>query len=711
MIKHTGKLQLLTAVILMVASSLAACTQPALPTPTPTAPPPTLPPVTTPTPAPTLTPTQTATPTWTPTPTYLLITPVLQGTPLPESGVAISPANADRLTMLARWGLGNPNDILYTPDGQYLVVACTTGVYFYDPLDYSLLRQIDTPYIAQHLAVSPDSQLLAIADPAQVYIYQMGDFQLLNTFPTQANSLDFSPDGQVLAIGISSEDTDKLQLTKVPSGEILQVFESDMRIWAVRFAPQGGFIASGGYSTKVWSLDGTLTTEQGPYVSGGVTTSLSFSPDGSLLAEGAAYEIRIWRLLENGRLINVRQINLAYIRTGLIQEVVISPDGSKVAAALGMGVSIWDIETGYRIFKAETSDFSSHTSLAWSADSRHLATASLNHGVQVWDVRSQTKLAALQTHTGSYLALDWSADGQILAAGADEGWAHLFDASDGDLLRQIGSGISVNSLSLAPDGQLIALGSEGQDIELWTLDGSLFQSMPGIGFGASEVRFSANGEFFSANHAEEVGRDRTSVWNTRDWSLASTFFAGPNLDYVVTGFDLAPDLQTAAISIVKMSSHSYQDWLHIVTFPDGELVTSLAPVRRQARAYIQAAAYSPSGEMFAMFNSEAYQSTSYVQVWRTSNWQQLITFYVVPEQARSGWATVLQDSIAWSPDSSLLVVGVRDGGIQVFDAANGELLVTLPGHRMWATALAFSPDGRTLASCSLDGTIMLWGIR
>jgi WD40 repeat protein len=382
-----------------------------------------------------------------------------------------------------------------------------------------------------------------------------------------------------------------------------------------------------------------------------------------------------------------------------------------VAAALGMGVSIWDLETGYRIFKAETSDFSWHTSLAWSVDSRRLATASLNHGVQVWDVRSQTKLASLQPHTGSYLALDWSADGQMLATGADEGWAYLLEASDGDLLRQIGSGINVNSLALAPDGQLIALGSEGQTIELWTLDGSLFQSLPGIGFKPSEVRFSANGEFFSATNQEEVGRDRTSVWNTRDWSIASTFFAGPNLDYVVTGFELAPDLQTAAISIVKMTLHSSQDQIQIITFPEGELVTTLAPVIGQAREHIHAAAYSPSGEMFAMFNLEDYQNASFVQVWRTSDWQLLYTFQVVPEQPRSGWTTVLQDSIAWSPDSSLLAVGVRDGSLQIFDAAHGELLVTLPGHRMWATGVAFSPDWRILASCSLDGTIMLWGAR
>ena len=116
--------------------------------------------------------------------------------------------------------------------------------------------------------------------------------------------------------------------------------------------------------------------------------------------------------------------------------------------------------------------------------------------------------------------------------------------------------------------------------------------------------------------------------------------------------------------------------------------------------------------MLAVYSSANYPELSRVQVWRTSDWE-LLYIGAGAHRARfkRGRASSLQDALAWSPDSTLLAVGVSDGTIQILRADTGELLVTLPGHRMWAPAVAFSPDGRLLASCSLDGTIMLWGTR
>src|SRR5258707_3348889 len=97
---------------------------------------------TTTTPIFTSTPNSTPVPSLTPTATFIPITPVFSGTEVPNSEVIISAENADRLTLLARWGNGNAYDAQYTPDGKYLVTVHSTGIYFYNTQDYSLVKHI-----------------------------------------------------------------------------------------------------------------------------------------------------------------------------------------------------------------------------------------------------------------------------------------------------------------------------------------------------------------------------------------------------------------------------------------------------------------------------------------------------------------------------------------------------------------------------------------
>ncbi|MGB8259390.1 MAG: serine/threonine-protein kinase [Terracidiphilus sp.] len=65
-------------------------------------------------------------------------------------------------------------------------------------------------------------------------------------------------------------------------------------------------------------------------------------------------------------------------------------------------------------------------------------------------------------------------------------------------------------------------------------------------------------------------------------------------------------------------------------------------------------------------------------------------------------------SVAFSPDGRTLASGSWDDTIKLWDAASGSLLRTLQGHTSSVLSVAFSPDGRTLASGSDDHTIKLW---
>ena len=65
-------------------------------------------------------------------------------------------------------------------------------------------------------------------------------------------------------------------------------------------------------------------------------------------------------------------------------------------------------------------------------------------------------------------------------------------------------------------------------------------------------------------------------------------------------------------------------------------------------------------------------------------------------------------SVAFSPDGKRLATASGDGTVKVWDAATGQETLTLKGHTSVSTSVAFSPDGKRLASASRDETVKVW---
>lgn len=327
-----------------------------------------------------------------------------------------------------------------------------------------------------------------------------------------------------------------------------------------------------------------------------------------------------------------------------VRTAAYSPDGKHIATASEDGaIRLWDANG--QLQRILVGDAGAAGALAWSPDGSLLALRGGDGSIRLWDAASGTPVRVFKTGTGNALA--WI-DGHTLATGGTDNHIHLWDTTSGKEVRTLkGHTGPVRALALSADGKTLASGSNDHTVRLWPVDNA-DRSTPLKG------------------HDDAV----TVV----AWSSDGTLLASGSRDGSIRFWD--------AQKGAPRSRHEWEKPRPKDSDPSSQPAQSLA---WQPKAHVLASA-----------------GTNGVQLWKPDM-----------DKAPAGFLKGAQGQ-AWAPDGKqLAVVLLDDDTVRFCDPASGKVLSTLPGYQPERVrALAWSADGKVLVTAA-DGkdrgkTLRLW---
>lgn len=140
----------------------------------------------------------------------------------------------------------------------------------------------------------------------------------------------------------------------------------------------------------------------------------------------------------------------------------------------------------------------------------------------------------------------------------------------------------------------------------------------------------------------------------------------------------------------QLLSASYDKTIRLWDASSGKILHIL----RSHTDRVNAVAWSPDGKHIASASDD-----SLVHIWNAASRQVIFTY-----DRHVGKVLTL----AWSPDGTRLASASSDKTVQVWEVSNGRLIATYSGHAQPVYALAWSPDGKRIASGSGDRTVQIW---
>ncbi len=621
---------------------------------------------------------------------------------------------------VARLGRGRISDLAFSPDGRYLVVGSSIGLWWYElptlaPIALSdtergmisaisfsqdgqwlatgdgdgLLKvwdvhngicvakmeraETERPYhwISQ-IVFSPNSQWIAASSQRDYIVYvwdsetgiQVAKFQGETNFRWFGGSrrpIAFSRDGRLLAC-------------TMPDKNLLACAEAD------------GTIRTPAHSTSfitVWDVERgerlACLTESLNFIE-----SLNFSPCGQFLAAGEkGGTVRIWTV--NSWKLHKTIFSYRADR----MQVSHSPEGILYAAGTSDNtVTVWDVEHDKKCYTYLESDR--------NIKATHLANGSqlvfaTEREFKIWNLRNPQQHTATHLHTGIPDSLAFSLDGKSLVGGYWDQGIMLWDvAKPSKYPTRFNLPGGDYSVSVSPTGKIYAIGPDSNTAKVWEI-------------GNAEIpiaNFTPPGEKRHVTRAAFAPKSKMLACVDNEGMLHIWDMQQQNRLHILTAY---------ANSIHSMTFSPDEKQLVITTHDGPE--SMLLDVAQGKKIYefpahgIQTVAFSPYSDIIACGRREE------ILLWDVKYRE---TLMILHHAQQSCWAYAL----AFSPCGQYLAsgawwqrgMGIKKVAIRLWSVKAGENIVTLRGHPTDIQDLAFSPDGTLLASGSYDGTILLWNM-
>jgi WD40 repeat protein len=293
--------------------------------------------------------------------------------------------------------------------------------------------------------------------------------------------------------------------------------------------------------------------------------------------------------------------------------------------------------------------------LAFHPDGRLLAIPSSGHRIQVWDASSGRNVLTISGHTSRVLSIAFSPDGRRLASTSEDRTVKVWD---------------------------LTAGPAGGELREAVFTGRHDERVIG-------VAFSPDGWRLASASGETDRRGEVKVWDVASGKMLY-HFPGQAVPNAVVPLALSPDGR-------RLASGSVDNTVKVWDLTTGQEVHTLCGHREPILNVL----FTPDGRRLISAGRDRV-----VNVWDLgeADRSDLVPRWTLSEFSTSPWC------IALSPDGTRLAAGgpTADGNVRVYDLATGRLLLPplMGDHRV--ISVAFSPDGRRLASAGHDRIIRLW---